>query len=113
MNYLALTFAFLGLFNYPSQEQAHNACYDWARRGKTIEYSILAKVSDWHKGKLVRVERYVDRTAKERYCTQERTTNQYLGFVKPMVSRLPNDATPVQIDAAGNSRGVIRKHFRY
>lgn len=113
MHYLALTFAFLGLFNYPSQEQALNACKDWAARGETIEYKILDKVLVKRSGVYVRREMYVNRTAVERHCKQEKSTNQYLGYVKPAVSKLPANATPEQIDAARNTRSVIRKHFRY
>ena len=101
MNYLALTFAFLGLFNYPSAEQAKSACYDWLSEGRTFTYEDI-QPGHWlgNGGK------------QERGCKLESSTNQYLGIEYPDVIALPDNPTISQLENASYRYQVV-KHFRF
>ena len=125
MNVLPLTFAFLGLFNYGSQEEALKACQNWARSGKQFEYQTKVEkmvytgtrtyygpnvgyISDTRI-----VLETVTFTAHERGCTYEESTRQYLGKVNTHISRLPHNADNEAIKEAHSNPTQVRRHFRF
>ena len=133
MNLLPITFAFLGLFNYASAQQAAEACKKWVANGPTFEQSYKQSVprytheeaeAAWQEATdryranpetcssgfcisyIPLLTDYTDRVVYEtrtrssplRYCKLESVTNQWLGF---------------QRDSEEDSKGTVRKHFRF
>ena len=104
MNYLALTFAFLGLFNYPSKVEAGTACRQWASSGyshelnEEYESGYESSTTFWRK-----VNKY------SRYCRLEVETNQYIGWTRPNIDRSKINISNVNdVDAWQPA-----KHFRF
>ena len=78
MNLLPLTFAFLVLFNYGSHHEAKVACDAWRSNGVQLSSGRFKHPKDfnahgWN-------GRWTTEFQFSRYCSFERSTNQYLAF---------------------------------
>lgn len=105
MKRLSVFLLLLGILgcNYPSREQAFDACREWKEKG---EKALYTKAGTTYTNP-------TETNAYSRYCREEATTTQFLGRESIEAARLINEGKIEEADGVEWKDYKIVKHFRY